>query len=327
MTGVGAGAAATGLTTGIVGSSVGMAAAFGAIGARSVGDRMSRRLGDVKEFGFREVTNQRKDTGAEELPLQPVPVPPPEHMADPSLTVTICVSGMVSSAEDFTRVWRGLESIDCQRMSLVWETEELLALNKSIVSFLKDQAAQAAGKWLIEKFVIHGLVAAVALPMTLMSVSSLIDSQWTVVMNRAVLAGQLLAHVLMSGAHGGRPVTLIGFSMGARLVFHCLLELCRCQAKGIVEHAVLLGTPVGVTPQRWRMARTAVAGRLVNGYSNQDWVLGLSFRARELTLVAAGMSPVKVTGVENVDLRSVVSAHTDYSANMAAILDILGFVE
>ena len=34
--------------------------------------------------------------------------------------------------------------------------------------------------------------------------------------NRAVLAGELLAHVLMSGAHGGRPVTLIGYSMGGR---------------------------------------------------------------------------------------------------------------
>lgn len=56
-------------------------------------------------------------------------------------------------------------------------------------------------------------------------------------------------------------------------------------------------------------------------------VLGLSFRARELTLVAAGMSPVKVTGVENVDLRSLVSAHTDYAANMTAILDVLGFAE
>ena len=44
------------------------------------------------------------------------------------------------------------------------------------------------------------------------------------VMNRAVLAGQLLAHVLMSGAHGGRPVTLIGFSMGAR----CALTLLLC---------------------------------------------------------------------------------------------------
>jgi hypothetical protein len=36
------------------------------------------------------------------------------------------------------------------------------------------------------------------------------------VANRAVLAGELLAHVLMSGAHGGRPVTLLGYSMGAR---------------------------------------------------------------------------------------------------------------
>ena len=56
-------------------------------------------------------------------------------------------------------------------------------------------------------------------------------------------------------------------------------------------------------------------------------VLGLSFRARELTLVAAGMAPVKVTGVENVDFRSLVSAHTDYAANMADIVDLLGFAE
>ena len=47
--------------------------------------------------------------------------------------------------------------------------------------FVLAQAAQAAGKYLIEKFIVHGLVAAVALPMTLLSVSSLIDSQWTVV--------------------------------------------------------------------------------------------------------------------------------------------------
>ena len=45
------------------------------------------------------MTDQRKDKGAEEVPLQPVPVPPPEHLADPSLTVTICVAGMVASAE------------------------------------------------------------------------------------------------------------------------------------------------------------------------------------------------------------------------------------
>ena len=46
-------------------------------------------------------------------------------------------------------------------------------------------------------------------------------------------AGRLLAHILMQGAHGDRPVTLIGYSMGARLVFHCLLELARNNCKGV----------------------------------------------------------------------------------------------
>ena len=52
-------------------------------------------------------------------------------------------------------------------------------------------------------------------------------------------AGRLLAHVLMSGAHGDRPITLIGYSMGARLVFHCLLELCRFNSKGAVALAIM----------------------------------------------------------------------------------------
>ena len=58
------------------------------------------------------------------------------------------------------------------------------------------------------------------------------------VMNRAVLAGQLLAHVLMSGAHGGRPVTLIGFSMGARYLSVFLPALHLCCRPGLVKMTV-----------------------------------------------------------------------------------------
>jgi pimeloyl-ACP methyl ester carboxylesterase len=91
-------------------------------------------------------------------------------------------------------------------------------------------------------------------------------------MNRAVQAGQLLAHVLASGAHGGRPVALVGYSMGARLVFHCLLELAAMRARGVVEAALLLGAPVRADrPGEWAAARAVVAGRLVNGYSSHDW--------------------------------------------------------
>ncbi len=53
-----------------------------------------------------------------------------------------------------------------------------------------------------------------------------------VVMDRAQKSGVLLAHVLMSCCHGGRPVTLIGYSMGARVLYYCLQELVAYNALG-----------------------------------------------------------------------------------------------
>lgn len=76
------------------------------------------------------------------------------------------------------------------------------------------------------------------------------------------------------------PPHQIGFSIGARLIFHCLLELSRCGARGIVESAVLLGAPVSgsVSAPRWAAVRSVVSGRFVNAYSANDWVLGIVFR-------------------------------------------------
>jgi surfactin synthase thioesterase subunit len=57
---------------------------------------------------------------------------------------------------------------------------------------------------------------------------------------------QLTHHwvLFLQGCHGGRPVTLIGCSMGARLIFHTLLELSRLGAHGCVENVILLGAPL-----------------------------------------------------------------------------------
>ena len=42
--------------------------------------------------------------------------------------------------QEFVSLWRGVSDADTQRMALLWESQELLALNRSIMAFIKDQA-------------------------------------------------------------------------------------------------------------------------------------------------------------------------------------------
>ena len=43
----------------------------------------------------------------------------------------------------------------------------------------------------------------------------------------------MLAHVLVQRVHGARPVVLVGFSLGALLVYECLLEMARLSEEGV----------------------------------------------------------------------------------------------
>jgi len=69
--------------------------------------------------------------------------------------------------------------------------------------------------------------AAVVMPYYLMRSFEFVDPIWTLACERADAAGVLLAETLLERKHGTRPVTLLGFSMGARLIFACLNELGR----------------------------------------------------------------------------------------------------
>lgn len=81
--------------------------------------------------------------------------------------------------------------------------------------------------------------------MVLISSASVIDNPWNVCFSRAaevnfffafykeriltlkIKVGEYLAEVLLSRAHGRRPITLIGFSLGARVIYHCLLTMSK----------------------------------------------------------------------------------------------------
>lgn len=63
-------------------------------------------------------------------------------------------------------------------------------------------------------------------------------------------------------------------------------------AAGVIENVCLLGAPVGASAARWERVARVVHGRIINGYSRSDIILGLVFRAKSLSLSVAGVQKV-----------------------------------
>jgi len=155
----------------------------------------------------------------------------------------------------------------------------------------------------------------------------LIDNPWSNALDRAYHAGTVMADILMKRHLGVRPISLIGFSLGARVIFYCLAELAKHKAYGIVQDVVLLGGTITAPNRTWLEVRSVVAGRFVNGYARSDWVLNYLFRAASGGAhTVAGLRPVEnVPGLENVDVTDKIAGHTSYRTYMPLILHQLGF--
>lgn len=170
-------------------------------------------------------------------------------------------------------------------------------------------------------------MASLSLPLVLTKLSYLIDNPWAVSMARADLAGLILADSLIDRNLGVRPVTLVGFSLGARVIFACLKELANKGAFGLVQNVYLFGSPVVVKKDEYTRARTVVSGRFVNGYANNDWILGYLFRATSGGIMrVAGLATVDVPGVENHDVTALVPGHMAYRTAMPRLLREVGWV-
>jgi len=107
----------------------------------------------------------------------------------------------------------------------------------------------------------------------------LIDNPWSNAIDRAKSAGRVLADVLIQRHLGVRPITLISFSLGARVIFYALLELTKQKKFGIVQDVFLLDATLSVSQKSWCETRSVVSGRYVNAFARNDWVLNYLFRA------------------------------------------------
>uniref|UniRef100_I1P6T2 DUF726 domain-containing protein n=1 Tax=Oryza glaberrima TaxID=4538 RepID=I1P6T2_ORYGL len=320
------GFAAMATAAGSVAGSVAVAASFGAAGAGLTGSKMARRIGSVKEFEFKPIG---------------------ENHNQGRLAVGILISGFAFDEDDFCRPWEGWQD-NLERYILQWESKHIIAVSTAIQDWLTSSnifsfahlhyqqklliytaiydsgLAMELMKQGAMRTVLSGLLAAFAWPATLLAATDFIDSKWSVAIDRSDKAGKMLAEVLLKGLQGNRPVTLIGFSLGARVIFKCLQELAlSSDNEGLVERVVLLGAPVSVKGERWEAARKMVAGRFVNVYSTDDWILGVTFRASLLTQGLAGIQAIDVPGVENVDVTELVDGHSSYLSAAQQILEHL----
>ncbi|KAL1917793.1 uncharacterized protein VTP21DRAFT_3627 [Calcarisporiella thermophila] len=237
----------------------------------------------------------------------------------------ITIAGWVAKEDDFIRPFSTIDPVLGDHFSISWEPEMLIKLG-SLFSMLVSELLSNAVQQALRHTMMGALVSALAFPLALTKLGYLIDNPWNNALDRARIAGLILADSLLNRNLGSRPITLIGYSLGARVIFFALLELARVNAFGIVEDVYLFGAPLSATKDQWRQCTTVVAGRFVNGYVRNDWVLGFLFRASTSGLNSvAGIRPIAgVTRISNIDCTDLVKGHLHYRICMPKLLQRAG---
>ncbi|KAG0294824.1 hypothetical protein BGZ96_000395 [Linnemannia gamsii] len=224
------------------------------------------------------------------------------------VNVILTISGWLDIGdEDASLPFSTLDPINGDHYALFWEPEMLMQLGNAL-GLLATEVITLTAQEILKHTLLQALLSALAWPMALTRLGYLIDNPWSIALDRAKLAG------------------LVGYSLGARVIFYCLLELGRLDAFGIVEDAYLFGAPITASDSQWRQARSAVAGDFVNGYLRNDWVLGFLFRATTGGLgTVAGLRPIKnVPGLTNMDLTTHVEGHLDYRVKIPILMKLIG---
>ena len=263
----------------------------------------NRRTGHVKTFEYRPLHNNKR------------------------LNLVLSVSGWMNGKIDDVRLpFSTVDPIMGDIYSLLWEPEMLQSMGDTI-NILATEALTQTVQQVLGSTVLVALMASIQLPVVLTKLSYLIDNPWTVSLDRANAAGLILADSLIDRHLGQRPVTLLGFSLGSRLIFSCLKELAHRGAYGLVQNVYLFGSPIVANKDEYLRARSVISGRFVNGYSTSDWVLGYLFRLTSGGIMRiAGLTPVEgIPGLENVDVTTLVRGHMSYRTAMPRLLREVGW--
>ncbi|KAM0344419.1 hypothetical protein ACHAPU_007603 [Fusarium lateritium] len=292
-------------------------ALFGAYGGKMTGEMMDKYAKEVEDFRFiplkgewGEVFNAEQDEA---------------QAQERRLRVTIGINGWLRDEDDVTKPWRIL-SDDTEVFALRYEMKSLIALGHALRTMVESFAWKKLKMEILKRTVFATLLAALW-PIQLLAAASNVDNPFGHAHNRSRKAGQLLADALINKVQGERPVTLIGYSLGATAIHACLQSLAERHAFGLIDSVVIIGAPAPSAPTHWRTLRTVVSGKIFNVYSENDLILGFVYRAHSLSMGVSGLQNIQeVEGIQNLDLSDSVSGHLRYPDLIGEILNKCGFV-
>lgn len=315
MGGLGLGATATaGYLGALAGSAPLVGVLFGAYGGRMTGKMVDEYAKEVEDFAFLPINkpslfHKSKDDDKNARHLR----------------VTVGISGWLAEEHEVELPWKVISGKSTEAFALRWELKALLRLGHALNIYIKSYAWGFAKKEILSRTIFAALVSALTLPYGLAKAARVIDNPFSVAMSRSEKAGIVLADALINKVQGERPVTLIGYSLGARIIYSCLNELAERKKFGLVESVCLMGSPVPSDPIVWRRMRSVVAGRVINVYSAKDYLLAFLYRANNLQYGIGGTQAIPdVQGIENVDVSDLVDGHTQYRFLVGNILQNLG---
>ncbi|KAI8099124.1 uncharacterized protein BX664DRAFT_13492 [Halteromyces radiatus] len=309
-------------TVGVTGTSTFLGGATGIGLITSAATVAGGRLGAVS------MNKRMKSIGTFEfLPIQA------KHQASCIISVTGWLPKSDNKEEAATLPFSILDSVMGDHYTLYWEPEMLEELGSAFKIFATE-AVTFSVQQALGHTIMGALLSGLAWPLALTKLGYLVDNPWANGLDRAKSAGLILADTLMNRNLGARPVTLVGYSLGARVIFYCLEELARVNAYGLVENVALFGTPVSASKAQWRDVTSIVAGRVINGYATNDWLLGFLFRATNAgsTLVGnnvAGLHALEMIEgdrVQNMDCTDLIKGHLSYRMAMPKLLKRAGFI-
>ncbi|KAJ7685314.1 DUF726-domain-containing protein [Mycena polygramma] len=268
------------LATGLASSSVICGALFGVYGARSTSNMVQRHTREIRDLAIVPVHKLSKE--------------------QETLAVRLCVSGWLTSRDDVVEPWRVFGGNDT--FALQWEVELLESLSGALMTLVKTNAMKYLRYEIVKRTVFASLMNSLA-PIALLKIGQIIDNDWMNSQALAIKAGAVLGDLLANRVFGNRPVTLTGYSLGGLVIFEALKYLASLppsETAHLIEDVYLFGTPAPTDDAAWASIRRLVAGRVVNGYSQDDYVLAVLSRLAHVTWGVAGLQPVNLTGVENI---------------------------